>query len=141
MQARHVTIMRYPPQQGWYRVEVRSPKWKAVSTAIRKMDDREYPIVLLSWKDVDTCFDDEDAFNIVGGASGFALFEMNPGWKFENPDGGCGDVRLWQSDQGYYCKRRNIIVDIDEVLKLTRVYFETGSYDAVQRACSTSRNG
>jgi hypothetical protein len=141
MQPRHLTIVHYPPRQPWRCVEVRSPKWEEVSAAIRKMDDDEYPIVQLSWKNVDSCFSDEESFNVIGGgASGFALFEMIPGWKFDNPDGSDEDVRLWQSDQGYFCKRRNIIVDIDEILKLTRVYFETGSYDAVRRACSTRRS-
>ncbi|RDS81894.1 hypothetical protein DWU99_15865 [Dyella psychrodurans] len=100
------------------------------------MDDNGHPIVQLSWDDVDSCFDDESSFNIIGGgASGFALFEMN-GWQFDDPRGSDEDVRLWQSDQGYFCKRRNIIDDIDVVLKLARIYFETGSYDEVRRACS-----
>ena len=102
------------------------------------MDDAEFPIVQLSWNDVDSCFDDETSFNIVGGsATGFALFEFIPGWKFDSPEGGDEDVRLWQSDQGYFCKRRNIIVDIGLVLKLSKVYFETGSYDQVRHACSS----
>jgi hypothetical protein len=125
MPARHLTMVHYPPQQPWRCAEVRSPKWEEVSIAIRKMDDDEYPVVQLSWKDVDSCFDDEESFNIIGGgASGFALFEHVPGWNFEDPDGGDEDVRLWQSDQGYFCKRRNIIIDIDKVLRLTQVYVE-----------------
>ena len=138
MKAHHLTIVHYPPRQHWHCIEVRSPSWEEVSAAIRRMDDVEYPIVQLSWKDVDTCFDDEASFNIVGGAaSGFALFEYDAGWEFEDLDGADEDVRLWQSDQGYFCKRRNIIVDIDAVLKLTRIYFETGSYDEIRRACSS----
>jgi hypothetical protein len=121
-------------------MEVRSPAWEAVSDAIRKMDDAEYPIVQLSWKDVGSCFHDEESLNIIGGASGFALFEMIGGWKFENPAGGEEDVRLWQSDQGYFCKRKNLILDIDEVLMLVEVYFNTGSYEAVQSECLVRRN-
>jgi hypothetical protein len=134
MKARHLTIVHYPPRQDWRCVEVQSPNWEEVSAAIRQMDDQEYPIVQLSWKDVDTCFDDEASFNIVGGAaSGFALFEFVAGWKFEDPTGGDEDVRLWQSDQGYFCKRRNIIVDIGSVLNLAQIYFETGSYEEMRR--------
>ncbi len=103
------------------------------------MDDKEYPVVQLSWKDVDTCFDDEASFNIIGGAvSGFALFEFLGAWKFDDPNGGDEDIRLWHSDQGYFCKRRNVIVDIPTVLQLTQIYFETGSYEEVQRACSAT---
>lgn len=56
------------------------PDWDTVSEAIRKMDDNEFPIVQLSWKAVDSCFNDEASLNIVGGSvPGFALFEMMPG--------------------------------------------------------------
>jgi hypothetical protein len=65
----------------WSCVEIKSPKWQDVSAAIRRMDDNEYPIVQLSWKDIDSCFDDEASFNVIGGpVSGFALFEVMPGW-------------------------------------------------------------
>lgn len=138
MTARHLTVLHYPPRQHWHCVEIREPSWEEVSAAIRQMDDAEFPIVQLSWNDVDSCFDDEASFNIIGGPpTGFALFEFFPGWKFDDPGGGDEDVRLWQSDQGYFCKRRNIIVDIALVLKLSKVYFETGSYDEVRHACSS----
>jgi hypothetical protein len=136
MQARHLTIVHYPPEQSWICMEVESPKWEDVAVAIRRMDDNEYPIVQLSWKDVGTCFDDEESFNVIGGAvAGYALFEFIPGWNFEDPIGSDEDVRLWQSDQGYFCKRKNIIADVEKVLELTCIYFETGSYEAVQREC------
>lgn len=136
MTAHHLTIVHYPPREPYRCVEVPSPDWEAVSAAIRQMDDNEYPIVQLSWEDVESCFDDESSFNIIGGGNaGFAIFEMN-GWRFEEPNGGDEDVRLWQSDQGYFCKRRNVMADIDVVLKLARVYFVTGSYDQVRSAYS-----
>lgn len=136
MTAHHLTIVHYPPREPYCCAEIQSPEWERVSAAIRKMDDGEYPIVQLSWDDVESCFDDESSFNIIGGDGvGFAIFEMN-GWQFEDLDGSDEDVRLWQSDQGYFCKRRNIIADVDVVLKLTKVYFETGSYDEVRRACA-----
>lgn len=135
MTAHHLTIVHYPPREPYRCLEIPSPSWEAVSSAIRQMDDNEYPIVQLSWEDVESCFDDESSFNIIGGvAAGFSLFEMN-GWRFDDPNGSDEDVRLWQSDQGYFCKRRNIITEIDRVLTLTRIYFETGSYDDVRSAC------
>lgn len=139
MNARHLTVVHYPPREHWHCVEVRSPSWEAVSGAIRQMDDHEYPIVQLSWKVVNTCFDDDTSFNIIGGgASGFALFELVAGWRFEDPNGNDEDIRLWQSDQGYFCKRRNILADIAAVMRLAQVYFETGSFEEVQRASSTN---
>jgi hypothetical protein len=138
MTAHHLTIVHYPPREPWRCLEAQSPNWKQVSDAIQAMDDRAYPIVQLSWANVESCFEDESSFNIIGGvASGFALFEYNPGWTFEDPEGSDEDVRLWQSDQGYYCKRKNIITEIDAVLKLAHVYFETGSYDEIRKVCIT----
>jgi len=134
MSARHLTVVHYPPGKHWTCVEVVSPTWEAVSAAILKMDDNEFPIVQLSWKDVESGFVDEESFNVIGGhLTGFALFECVKGWEFDDPAGGDEEVRLWRSDQGYFCHRRNIVAEVEEVLILARIYFETGSYDAVQR--------
>jgi hypothetical protein len=142
MHARHLTIVHYPSGQDWSCVEVRLPEWEMVSAAIRKMDDNEYPIVQLSCKDVGSCFDDEQSLQFIGGgASGFALFEFLKRWEFDDPAGGDEGVRLWQSDQGYFCKRRNIVTDIDTVLILAKTYFETGSYEAVQREVLARQSG
>ena len=136
MRARHLTTVHYPPGQNWHCLEIDFSEWTAVSIAIRQMDDDTNPIVQLSHKDIESCFSDDSSFNIIGGiSSGFALFEFIPGWRFEDPSGSHDDVRLWQSDQGYFCKRRNIVSDIDAVLRLARVYFDTGSYELVQSAC------
>jgi hypothetical protein len=40
-----------------------------------------------------------------------------------------------QPRSGPLCKRKNIIVDVEKVLELARIYFETGSYEAAQREC------
>jgi hypothetical protein len=40
-------------------------------------------------------------------------------------------VRLWTSDQGYFCAERNVLTDIDKVLRTVKVYYETGSYAAL----------
>lgn len=136
MPARHLTIVHYPHPRGsgWYCDEVDRPEWDAVAAAIRNMDDDEHPIVQLSWKAVESGFDDMESFNIIGGAAaGFALFECEAGWQFDDPAGGDEDVRLWRSDQGYFCKRRNIITDVETVLRLARTYFDTGSFEAVER--------
>lgn len=137
MTAHHLTIIHYPPHKPWHCVEISSPSWDDVSAAIRKMDDNEYPIVELSWSDVDTCGEDEDSFHIVGGsAPGFAMSNFSGDWRFEDPNGSNEDVRLWQSDQGYFCKRKNIVADVEAALKIVKVYFETGSYDELRRVCS-----
>jgi hypothetical protein len=40
-----------------------------------------------------------------------------------------------QPRSGPLGKRKNIIVDVEKVLELARIYFETGSYEAAQRQC------
>jgi hypothetical protein len=140
MPASQMTVVHYPPGEHWRCQEVRSPTWEAVSAAILKMDDNEFPIVQLSWKDVESGFDDEESFNVIGGRlAGFALFECVQGWAFDDPAGGDEEVRLWQSDQGYFCQRRNIVANVEDVLTLAQVYFETGSYDAVQQKVKVRR--
>jgi hypothetical protein len=142
MPARHLTIVRYPPGEGWRCAEIRQPSWLAISAAIRAMDDDEFPWIQLSWKKaVASCGEDEQSLNIMGGAdAGFAVFEFMGRWQFEDPLGSNEDVRLWQSDQGYYCKRKNIIADVGDVLMLAQVYFETGSYEALERASAQLRS-
>ena len=102
-----------------------SPGWDAVVTAIRRMDDDLYPIVQLNCTEDD---DDESVFNVIGGAGRFALFHHLGDWQYTDPAGGDAEARLWQSDQGYFCAERNILTDIEKVLRIVRAYYETGSY-------------
>ena len=129
MPAGRMTVTRYPPGRGWYLIETTEPRWDQVETALRQMDDRDYPILQLSWKDVESCYDDEQSFNVIGRVEvGFAHFEFMPGWLYEDPAGSDEEVRLWQSDQGYVCQRKHV-ADFATAMRLARVYFDTGSYE------------
>ncbi len=122
-------------------METTHPSWHQISEAVRRMDDNEYPIVQLSWKNVESCGEDEEALNIIGGSgAGFAMFEFMGRWQFEDPLGNDEEVRLWHSDQGYYCKRKNILADVGDALLLAQVYFETGSYEALENVSAELRN-
>ena len=135
MPAKHLTIVRYPPGEHWQLVEIAQPLWLDVSAAITKMDDDEHPSIQLSWKNVSSGGEDEESLCIFGSSAvGFAVFEFMGRWQFEDPRGSNEEVRLWQSDQGYYCKRKNIIADVGDALMLAKVYFETGSYEPLERA-------
>jgi hypothetical protein len=141
MSAQHLTVVRYPPGKDWVSLETNRPTWEQASEAVQRMDDDEYPWIRLSWKNVGSSDEDEEAFCIMGGrGAGFALFEFMGRWQFEEPLGSDEEVRLWQSDQGYYCKRKNIIGTVGDALKLAQVYFETGSYEALERASAVLRN-
>ena len=126
-------VRYYRERPGWDAEVVANPAWAQVEAAIRRMDDYCYPIVLLNRSPCassDEAFEDEDAFNIVGGAGRFALFEMLGRWKYRNLTGSTAKTRLWESDQGYFCEEREVLTDLDEVLRIVRCYFD-GGYDAL----------
>ncbi|MEM6782924.1 MAG: hypothetical protein AAF624_04215 [Bacteroidota bacterium] len=90
------------------------------------MDDNLYPIVQLGTTESE---DDESVFNVVGGAGRWALFRLDGSWKYVNPEGRKEEVRLWQSDQGYFCPDREVLYDISAVLKIVRRFYRTGTYE------------
>ena len=132
-----MAILRYYQDvHPWDVKLVKNPTWEEVEAAIRQMDDYYFPNVLLSrleFDDGEDVFSDEDAFHILGAANKCTL--AMGGWQYEDPDGSTSEVRLWESDQGYYCQERNVIRDIDKTLRIVKEIYETGSYkdsDAVK---------
>ena len=64
----------------------------------------------------------------MGGAGRWALFSMGD-WHDEGSSG-CGqEVRL--SNQGYYCKAKNVLTDIEKILRITKGFYKTGRYDSL----------
>lgn len=119
-----MTIVEYfQDKDGWTTHNKTNPSWGEIENAVRKMDNNLFPIVQMSClelSDNETCFDDEDSFNIIGGDGRIALFHQCGDWQYENNDGGDDEVRLWESDQGYFCKEKNVITDIQYALKIIR---------------------
>lgn len=66
---------------------------------------------------------------IVGGAGRWALHTLER--EYDNPAGGDAEVRLWESDQGYFCRERNILTDVDEVLRIALVFYQTASVESL----------
>lgn len=123
----HMTVIRYYRDgRHWDDQEVRSPNWSDVEAAIRQMDNYCFPIVQLNCTEFE---DDEGIFNIIGGDGRWALFHMMGEWQYDDGSGRKGDVRLWDSDQGYFCQECNVLTDVEKVLRITRRFYETGSYD------------
>ena len=123
----HMTVIRhYRDGRHWDAEQVNSPAWSDVESAIRRMDNYCFPIVQLCKTE---CEEDEEIFNVCGGDGRWALFHLMGDWQYENAGGGEGEVRLWESDQGYYCREKNVLTDIAKVLRITKVFYETGSYD------------
>ena len=97
------------------------------------MENYCFPFVQLNTTDDDL---NEALFNVCGGAGRWALFHMMGDWQYEEPTSiDENGVRLWDSDQGYYCKGKNILTDIEKVLRIVKAYYDSGSYaglDAVK---------
>lgn len=123
----HMTVLRYyRDHRPWDSKDVPSPSWSQVESAIRRMDNYCFPIVQLNCTEFE---DDEDIFNVIGGNGRWALFHMMGEWQYEDPSKDDGEVRLWDSDQGYFCEQRNILTDVEKVLRISKAFYDSGSYD------------
>ena len=121
-----LVVRYYRDGRHWDTERVEAPEWAAVEAAIRRMDDYCFPIVHLNTTDDDW---GETVFNVIGGDGRWALFHMMGEWQYADPDSDDDEeVRLWASDQGYFCKARNVLTDVEKVLRIVRVYYDTGSY-------------
>jgi hypothetical protein len=124
---RHLEISRYFRDERESELEdIADPTWPQVEAAIRRMDNFCFPVVQLNCTDDDG---DEGIFNVIGGDGRWALFQLVGDWMYDDPSRGDGEVRLWESDQGYYCLERNVLTDVEKVLRITKEFFDTGSYD------------
>jgi len=122
-----MTVIRYyRDQRPWDSVVSRSPLWSDVEASIRRMDNFCFPIVQLNTAESE---ESENIYAIFGGDGRWALAQMMGDWQYELPGGGEGEVRLWESDQGYYCREKNILTDVEMVLRITKEFYDTGSYE------------
>ena len=127
-----LTVIEYfRDNRPWKAHHSRNPSWNEVEVAIRRMENYCFPIVQLNLTEFE---DDENIFNVIGGAGKYALFHMTGEWQYSDPGGTDDPVHLWESDQGYDCLSRNVLVDVERVLSLTKVFFETGSYEAIKHS-------
>ena len=123
----HIEIIRYHDDDPWDVKVINNPLWEDVVAAIKQMDNFYFPIVQLH---IDIREEgEEDDLNIIGGNGRYSLFHFMGEWRYEDPEGNDKDARLWDSDQGYFCKEKNIITGINKVLRITKVFYETGSYE------------
>ena len=65
----------------------------------------------------------------VGGAGRWALLQIMGDWQYEDPTSNDDrEVWLWESDQGYACRGKNVLTDVEKVLRIVRKFYESGSY-------------
>jgi hypothetical protein len=118
-------IEYFRDDRPWRANQTVDPGWPAIESAVRQMDNFCFPIVQLHLTPFD---DDEDMLNIIGGDGRYAMFHMMGEWQYVDPTGGTAPVHLWESDQGYDCLERNVIHDVEKVLRIAKKFYETGSY-------------
>src|SRR5690349_4259543 len=119
---RHLEIIRYyRDPRPWVAGRIEFPAWADVEAAIRRMDNYCFPWVNLNTTDDDFC---EHIFNVMGGDGRWALFHMMGDWQYEDPAGSDAEAQLWDSDQGYYCREKNILTDVEKVLRITKAYYD-----------------
>src|SRR5437762_3319891 len=104
-------VRYYRDGRHWDTERINAPAWPEVEAAIRRMDDYCFPIVQLNPTDEDW---GEDVLNVIGGAGRWALFETMEKWQYEDPQGSDEPISLWKSDQGYSCKAKNILTDVEK---------------------------
>lgn len=125
-----MTVFQYfRDDRPWSSEQIESPTWADVEAAIRRMDNYCFPVVWLNCDEDDNEDESEDIFCVIGGDGRWTLFRFMGEWNYEDPNGGDGEVRLWESDQGCFCRERNVITEAEKVLRITKKYYETGTYD------------
>jgi hypothetical protein len=124
----HMSVIRYyRDRSGWDQEDVVGPGFDLIEEAIKRMDNYCFPVVQLNPGQDE---EDEGILNFIGGNGRIAVFGL--AWCFEDPNGANTEVALWESDQGYFTKEKNILTDISDVLRLARVFSETSSYLELQ---------
>src|SRR4051794_7639485 len=102
------------------------PSCAQVQAAIRRMEYYCHPIVTIAT--------DAEEQHAPFGRQWSAPVRRGRSYRdmaFARSDGFDREVRLWASDQGYYCRERNIIRSRRKVLDLARAFFETGDFAKV----------
>src|SRR5688500_6234738 len=126
---RQMTVVRYYRDgRPWDAESIRDPSWADVEAAIRRMDNYCFPSVELKTTD------DEDLptdFYVVGGAGRWAIHNIMGHWQYQDPAGSDEEVELIDSDQGFYCQGKNVLTDVEKVLRIVRAYYDTGSYEGL----------
>jgi hypothetical protein len=119
------------------REKVRHPSWGQIETAIRRLDRRAHPILIL-WPtedEADHQFDEFcDRFEVSGGDGLYWMAGSQDGYlqrRFLNPEGGDRDVEIYGPliEQGFGARERHVCRDLEVVLQAARYYAERGGFD------------
>jgi hypothetical protein len=123
MQAHHLTIVHYPPEQSWSRMEVESPKCEDVALANGATNEISVPVGFIKQSDpvalftAEMHFDDSAAWKIADitpGASGRGLTldqaipQSDKGGFLADPNY-AGARYIWRNNQFLHDRARGIL--------------------------------
>jgi hypothetical protein len=118
-----------PDQPPWPRETVENPTWDQVEHAIRRLDQVRYTAVELH-RIGDR---PEEEFCIIGGAGQWYIVDSVLRFEYDDPSKGDDRVSIWK-DMDMECKRRNLLTDIENVVRIAKQFFKTGSYKGLAKA-------
>jgi hypothetical protein len=115
-----------PEEPSWPHETIENPTWDQVEHAIRRLDKVRYTAVQLHR--AGDCSEEE--FCIVGGAGQWYMVDSVLRWEYYDSSGGDERVVIWK-DMDMECKQGNLLTDIEKVVRIAELFFETGSYDGL----------
>lgn len=113
------------------------PSWDQIEAAIRRLDRRAHPILIL-WPTEDAASHQHDEFcerfEVSGGAGLYWIAANHDGYlqrQFLNPAGSDQDVEIYGPliEQGFGAPERHICRDLELVLRAARCYAERGGFE------------
>ena len=122
------SIFSYGAQQS---EEILHPTWEQVQEAIRRLDRDMFPSIWLYTTPVTETNDDVPQFEVTGGDGAYVVQIRSDasdyrGRILQNPSGGNEEVEVWTSDQGASFAAHNVCTHLEEVLRVTRHFFDHG---------------
>ena len=133
-------IRHYRDDRPHSEERVLSPSWAEVEAAIRRMD-RDNGYIQIVQLNCTADGDDDDIFNVISGNGNWVPFQMSGEWEYDDPAGGDDMVSLWGGDRRPFCEGRNALADVEKVLKLTRAFYDSGSYERLDEVALSMREG
>ncbi|AWM37627.1 hypothetical protein C1280_11890 [Gemmata obscuriglobus] len=113
------------------------PSWETIETAIRRLDRRTHPILILWPTEDEACHEYDqfcERFEVSGGDGVYWLAGTHGGYlqrRFQDPAGGDRDVEIYGPliEQGFGDRERHICRDVELVVRAARYYAERGGFD------------
>ena len=128
-----MNITQYLTRSGpWYSQDVLHPTWDQVEQAVRRLDRCLFPFIWLYTTPAADSDSDVPQFEVVGGDGAYVVVLRSDssdhrGRILQNPSGGDDEIDVWISDQGASFAAPDVCPSLDEVMRVTRHFFDHGA--------------